>query len=145
MNEELKNRFSISTDKSKIDLATIHNFLKSSYWAENIPIAIVEKSINNSLCFGIYEGEKQVGFARVITDYATFAYLADVFILEPYRGQGLGKWLVKTILKHPELQGLKKWLLVTKDAHELYRQYGFQNLTIPERYMDIVNSNIYKQ
>lgn len=145
MNEELKNRFSISTDKSKIDLATIHNFLKSSYWAENISIAIVEKSINNSLCFGIYEGEKQVGFARVITDYATFAYLADVFILEPYRGQGLGKWLVKTILKHPELQGLKKWLLVTKDAHELYRQYGFQNLTIPERYMDIVNSNIYKQ
>jgi GNAT superfamily N-acetyltransferase len=145
MNEELKNRFSISTDKSKIDLATIHNFLKSSYWAENIPRAIVEKSINNSLCFGIYEGEKQVGFARVITDYATFAYLADVFILEPYRGQGLGKWLVKTILKHPELQGLKKWLLVTKDAHELYRQYGFQNLTIPERYMDIVNSNIYKQ
>jgi GNAT superfamily N-acetyltransferase len=145
MNEELKNRFSISTDKSKIDLSTIHNFLKSSYWSENIPIAIVEKSINNSLCFGIYEGEKQVGFARVITDYATFAYLADVFILEPYRGQGLGKWLVKTILKHPELQGLKKWLLVTKDAHELYRQYGFQNLTIPERYMDIVNSNIYKQ
>lgn len=145
MNEELKNRFSISTDKSKIDLATIHNFLKSSYWSDNIPRAIVEKSINNSLCFGIYEGEKQVGFARVITDYATFAYLADVFILEPYRGQGLGKWLVKTILKHPELQGLKKWLLVTKDAHELYRQYGFQNLTRPERYMDIVNSNIYKQ
>jgi GNAT superfamily N-acetyltransferase len=137
--------FSISTDNSKLDLAMIHNFLKSSYWAEDIPIGVVDKSIANSFCFGVYEDEKQVGFARVITDYITFAYLADVFILEAYRGQGLGKLLVQSILEHPELRGLRKWLLATKDAHELYRQYGFQNLAIPELYMEISNPNIYKR
>lgn len=132
-------RFAISTDKSKLDLAVIHDFLKSSYWAENIPWSIVKKSINNSLCFGIYEEKKQVGFARVISDYATFAYLADVFILESYRGQGLGNWLIQSILEHPELQGLRKWLLATKDAHGLYRQYGFQDLKRPDTYMEILN------
>ena len=137
--------FSISTNKSKLDLAMIHNFLKNSYWSEDIPVAVVEKSIANSFGFGVYEDSKQVGFARVITDYTTFAYLGDVFILEGYRGQGLGKWLVKSILEHPELQGLKKWLLVTKDAHELYRQYGFQNLAKPEGYMEILSFNNYKQ
>jgi GNAT superfamily N-acetyltransferase len=139
------NRFSISTDKSKLDLAVIHEFLRSSYWSENIPKSIVEKSVKNSLCFGAYEGEKQVGFARVITDYATFAYLGDVFILEAYRGQGLGKLLIQSILEHPELQGLRKWLLVTKDAHGLYRQFGFQDLARPEGYLEIVNPNSYKQ
>ncbi len=139
------NRFSISTDKSKLDLAVIHEFLRSSYWSENIPKSIVEKSVKNSLCFGAYEGEKQVGFARVITDYATFAYLGDVFILEAYRGQGLGKRLIQSILEHPELQGLRKWLLVTKDAHGLYRQFGFQDLARPEGYLEIVNPNSYKQ
>jgi len=137
--------FSISTDKSKLDLAMIHNFLKNSYWSKDIPIAVVEKSIANSFCFGVYKDNKQVGFARVITDYATFAYLADVFILESYRGQGLGKWLVKSILEHAELQGLRKWLLGTRNAHELYRQYGFQKLAIPEIYMEISNPNIYKR
>ncbi len=139
------NRFSISTDKSKLDLAVIHEFLRSSYWSENIPKSIVEKSVKNSLCFGAYEGEKQVGFARVITDYATFAYLGDVFILEAYRAQGLGKLLIQSILEHPELQGLRKWLLVTKDAHGLYRQFGFQDLARPEGYLEIVNPNSYKQ
>ncbi len=139
------NNFSISTDKSKLDLSMIHDFLKSSYWAKDIPIAVVEKSIANSFCFGVYEDNKQVGFARVITDYATFAYLADVFVLEAYRGQGLGKLLVQSILEHPELQGLKKWFLGTRDAHELYRQYGFQKSAIPEIYMEISNPNIYKR
>lgn len=139
------NNFSISTDKSKLDLEMIHGFLKNSYWAEGIPIAIVEKSITNSLCFGVYEDEQQVGFARVITDYVTFAYLADVFVLEAYRGQGLGKWLVQSIVEHPELQGLRRWLLATQDAHELYRKYGFQDLKTPEMYMVIPNPDVYKQ
>lgn len=141
MNQEIENRFSISTDKSKLDISIIHNFLKSSYWAENVLRVTVEKSIKNSLCFGIYENNKQVGFARVISDYATSALLKDVFILESYRGQGLGKWLIKYILAYPELQDVPKWLLGTKDAHELYRRYGFQNLTAPETIMIRLNSN----
>lgn len=122
MNEEISNIFVISTDKSKLDISMIHNFLKSSYWAENISKKTIDKSIKNSLCFGIYEDDKQVGFARVISDYATSALLKDVFILEPYRGQGLGKWLIKYILEYPELQDIQKWLLGTKDAHGLYRR-----------------------
>lgn len=141
MNQEIKNRFLISTDKSKLDISMIHNFLKHSYWAENILRATLQKSIKNSLCFGLYEGNKQVGFARVISDYATSALLRDVFILESYRGQGLGKWLIKYILEYPELQNVQKWLLGTKDAHELYRRYGFENLTAPETLMIRSNSN----
>ncbi len=139
MNEEIKNRFSISTDKSKLDIPMIYSFLNSSYWAENISKAIVEKSIKNSLCFGIYQGDKQVGFAKVISDYATSALLRDVFILEYYRGQGLGKWLINYILEYPELQDVQKWLLGTKDAHGLYRRYGFQSLPEPETIMVRLN------
>lgn len=145
MNEKLKTKFSISTDKSKLNLSTIHNFLKTSYWAGNVPLSVIEKSIKHSLCFGVYEDEEQVGFARVITDYATFAYLTDIFILEAYREQGLGKWLVKYILEHPELQGFRRWLLRTKDAHKLYAHYGFQSLVKPDFYMEIINSNVYQQ
>ncbi len=140
----MNDRFHISTDKSKLDLAIIHNFLKSSRWAENIPLQIVKKSIENSLCFGVYEGNKQIGFGRVITDYATFAYLSDVFIVESFRGLGLGKWLVEYILEYAELQGLRRWLLGTIDAHGLYRQYGFQ-MAKPERYMEINVPNIYRK
>ncbi len=140
----MNNKFHISTDKSKLDLAKIHNFLKNSYWAENIPLQVVEKSIENSLCFGIYEGSQQIGFGRVITDYTTFAYLTDLFIDESCRGLGLGKWLVKCILEYPELQGLRKWLLATRDAHELYRPYGFQ-MAKPERYMEISVPNPYRE
>ena len=140
MNEEVKNRFSISTNKSKLDISMIHNFLNSSYWAENISKATIEKSIKYSLCFGVYEGNKQVGFAKVISDYATSALLRDVFILEFYRGKGLGKWLIKYILEYPDLQNVQKWLLGTKDAHGLYRRYGFQNLTEPETIMVRLNS-----
>ncbi|MHC5757424.1 GNAT family N-acetyltransferase [Nostoc sp.] len=141
MNEELKHRFYINTDKSKLDIQMIHDFLQISYWAENIPLATVEKSINNSLCFGLYEDNQQVGFARVITDYATSALLKDVFILEPYRGQGLGKWFVEYILEYPELQDIQRWMLGTKDAHGLYRRYGFKNLTEPEKIMMRLNPN----
>lgn len=144
MNEELASNFSISTDKSQLDLEMIDNFLKTSYWAKDIPKSIVEKSIAHSLCFGVYQKEQQIGFARVISDYATFAYLADVFILESYRGQGLGKWLIQSILTHSELQNLRKFLLGTWDAHELYRQFGFNSLNRPERYMEIVNLNVYQ-
>lgn len=142
MNEEFKHKFYISTDKSKLDISIIHDFLKTSYWAENIPLAVVEKSIENSLCFGLYEDNKQLGFARVITDYATSALLKDVFILEPYRGQGLGKWFVECILEYTQLQDVRIWLLGTKDAHGLYRRYGFKNLTEPEKIMMRLNTNI---
>ncbi|MBE9004906.1 GNAT family N-acetyltransferase [Fortiea sp. LEGE XX443] len=144
MNQELKHKFYISTDKSKLDIKMIHNFLDTSYWAANIPLAIVEKSVQNSLCFGLYEDSQQVGFARVITDYATSALLKDVFILELYRGQGLGKWFVQYILEYPELQEVQRWLLGTKGAHGLYRKYGFENLAVPERIMIRLNPHVYE-
>ncbi|MFM6926464.1 MAG: GNAT family N-acetyltransferase [Ferruginibacter sp.] len=135
-----QNDFCISTDKSKLDISIIHHYLsKESYWAKNIPLETVQRSIEGSYCFGLYVTEnsiaKQVGFARVISDCATFAYLADVFVLESYRGQGLSKWLMKTIMECPYLQGLRRWLLATKDAHGLYLQFGFTALDKPERIM----------
>jgi len=136
--------FIISTDKARLQLPVIHDFLaNSSYWAKNVPLAVVQKAIANSLCFGVYEGEQQIGFARVTTDYATFAYLADVFILESHRGQGLSKWLMSCIVAHPELQGLRRWMLATRDAHRLYEQYGFRPLEKPERFMELHNPEIY--
>ncbi len=140
LHHERQNEILLSTDKSKLDITTIHNFLKTSYWAKDVPISVVEKSISNSLCFGVYELDKQIGFARVISDYATFAYLFDVFILETYRGKGLGKWLIKSILEYSELQNLRSWLLSTADAHELYRQFGFK-IPLPERLMILSTSN----
>ncbi|XWK88734.1 MAG: GNAT family N-acetyltransferase [Phormidium sp.] len=147
MNENLKTRFSISTDKEKLNLETIHKFLNSTYWAENIPLSVVQKCIDNSFCFGVYEGDKQVGFGRLITDYATFAYFSDVFILEEYRGLGLGKWLVETMLQHSEVQGLRRWLLVTKDAQELYRQFGFQEVKSSDSFafMEIFRGDVYQR
>ncbi|MBD2356290.1 GNAT family N-acetyltransferase [Tolypothrix sp. FACHB-123] len=141
MNEDLKHRFYISLDKSKLNIPMIHNFLCSADLAENMPLEILEKSIQNSLCFGLYEDEQQVGFARVITDYATSALLKDVFILEPYRKQGLGKWFVQYILGYPELQDVPKWFLGTKDAHGLYRRCGFKNLAAPEKMMMRLHSH----
>ena len=130
-----ENNFIISTDKSKIDLEFVHGFLSNSYWSPGVPMQTVKKAMHGSLCFGVYENDKQVGYARMVTDTATFAYLADVFIDENYRGKGLGKWLVKTILAHPDLQGLRRILLATKDAHALYEQVGFIAINNPERYM----------
>jgi len=134
----------ISTDKSRLDLAVIHNFLTTSYWAAGIPIETVKKSLEHSLNFGVYEEGKQVGFARVITDYATFAYIGDVFILEDYRGQGLSKWLMQVIADHAELQGLRRWVLLTRDAHGLYRKTGFTEPVNPERYMEKIFPDVYK-
>jgi GNAT superfamily N-acetyltransferase len=135
--------FLFSTDKRRLDLDVIHAFLSECYWSKGIPRSIVARAIRNSLCFAVYHRNRQVGFARVISDYATYAYIADVFILEPYRGKGLSKRLMQFILKHPDLQGLRRWSLVTRDAHGLYAKSGFTPLKSPERHMEIHNPNVY--
>ena len=128
--------YTISTDPRRLDLEVIHGFLANdSYWAQGRSVETIRRSIEHSLAFGVYEGERQVGFCRVITDYATFAWLADVFVVEAYRGRGLAVWLVETVISHPELQGLKRWLLATKDAHGLYAKYGFEPLPEVDRWM----------
>ncbi len=133
-----KDDYILSTDKAKIDVNAVHQFLTHSYWAEGIPMDLVKRSIENSLCFGMYYQQKQIGFARVISDFATFAYLADVFITPEERGKGLSKWLMQTIIDHPYLQGLRIFTLATKDAHELYAQFGFTLFDKPERWMQNV-------
>ena len=137
--------FLISTERARLDLDVIHGFLTNCYWAKGIPREIVTRSIEHSLCFGIYDGRgAQVGFARVISDFATFAYLGDVFVLEPYRGRGLSKWLMQCIMQHPALQGLRRWILLTRDSHGLYSQFGFTPLRAPERYMELHRSDVYE-
>lgn len=131
-----RGEYSISSDPKRIDIRVVHGFLTTSYWAHNISEEVVRRSIEHSFCFGVYHEGTQVGFARVVTDRATFAYLADVFIIEQYRGRGLGQWLINTIVTHPELSGLRRWLLVTRDAHDLYRKCGFSELRNPERFME---------
>jgi GNAT superfamily N-acetyltransferase len=139
-----KNEFCISTDKSKLDIHSIHHFLSTrAYWSLNIPKETVQLAIQNSLCFGIYEKQKQIGFARVISDLSTVAYLGDVYILEEYRGKGLSKWLIETVMNHPNLQGLRRWILLTADAHGLYRQFGWTNLADPAKWMELHNKNVY--
>lgn len=128
--------FQISTDPARMNVAMIHDFLTRTYWAEGIQESTVRRSIANSLCFGVFCSGRQIGFARVVTDRATFAYLADVFVLEGFRGRGLSKWMMETIVAHPDLQGLRRWLLATRDAHELYRKYGFTGLPVPGRFME---------
>jgi len=142
--ENRRGRFTISTDRARLERARIHEFLSTSYWAPGIPREVVDRSIEGSLCFGVYDGEAQVGFARVITDGATFAYVADVFVLESHRGQGLGVWLMETIRAHPDLQGLRRWSLVTRDAHALYRRVGFADVSNPGRWMEIVDRDVYR-
>jgi GNAT superfamily N-acetyltransferase len=132
-----RGEYTISTDRARLDVELIHRFLsESSYWAQGRPREVVERSIEHSLAFGIYLGEQQVGFARVITDYATFAWIADVFIVEEFRGQGLGQWISEVMIAHPDLQGFRRWVLATKDAHELYRRVGFHELQRVERWME---------
>ena len=129
--------YTISTDKTRLDTGLIHDFLsEDSYWAQDRPYDVVERSIDHSLCFGVYAGTEQVGFARVVTDYVTFAWLCDVFIVESHRGRGLGKRLVETVVAHPDLDGIRLFSLATRDAHELYRRYaGFEPLEVPEKWM----------
>jgi GNAT superfamily N-acetyltransferase len=138
-------KYEISTERNRFDIALIHNFLRSSYWAKDIPRTIVEKSIENSLCFGAFFEGRQVGFGRVVTDYATFAYVGDVFVVAEHRRRGVSKVLMDAILKHPELQGLRRILLATRDAHGLYSQFGFKALTNPADFMSVHNPNVYRR
>jgi len=135
--------YEITDNPDDLDLHTIHGFLRQTYWAKGIPRALVETAVANSLCFGLYHHDRQVGFARAITDRATFAYLGDVFILPDHRGLGLAKWLVSCILEHPQLQGLRRILLATSDAHGLYRGCGFSALKEPGKFMEIGRPNPY--
>jgi GNAT superfamily N-acetyltransferase len=137
--------FLISTDRNRLDLDAIHGFLTHCYWAKGIARELVARSIEHSLCFGAYDGSgAQAGFARVISDLATYAYIADVFVLEPHRGRGIGKELMRCIQQHPALQGLRRWNLSTLDAHRLYARFGFAPPKWPERYMEILRPDIYE-
>jgi len=138
-----RDKFTVSCDPAKLDPAVITEFLSSSYWARGIPVETVEKSIAHSLCFGLLDGDRQIGFARIITDYATFAYLADVFVLPDFRGLGLAKWLIECVVGHPELQGLRRWVLGTRDAHGLYARFGFTPLKKPEIFMERHDPDVY--
>jgi len=142
--ERRREGFSVSTDPARLDLDAVHAFLSTSYWAEGIPRDLLARGLRNSLCFGLYEGDRQVGLARVITDGATFAYLCDVYVLPELRGRGLGTWLMECVMEHPDLQGLRRFSLVTRDAHELYRPFGFTEIRSPEGHMEIARPGLYK-
>jgi GNAT superfamily N-acetyltransferase len=133
----------VSTDRGRLDLSAVHRFLSTTYWSPGLPLDVLEKAVANSLVFGLYRSEEQVGFARVITDRATFAYLCDVYILEAHRGNGLGTWFMESVRSHPDLQGLRRFVLITRDAHRLYERVGFQALAAPGRYMEIHRPNAY--
>jgi len=138
-----RGEIAITTDRSLLDVGAVHAFLTHSYWAKGIPRETVERAIANSLCFGMFDRGRQVGFARVISDFATYAYLADVFVIEDYRGQGLATWLMECIVEHPALQGLRRWALATKDAHALYSKFGFTPLAAPDRWMERHDPAVY--
>jgi GNAT superfamily N-acetyltransferase len=135
--------YEISSERERMDVGAIHAFLTRTYWARGIPLETVQRAIDHSLCFGVFHGPAQVGFARVITDQATFAYLADVYLLDEHRGKGLARRLVQAVLAHPRLQGLRRWLLVTRDAHALYRPHGFEPVAHPDRIMEIHRPDAY--
>lgn len=148
--ERRRGAFAVSTDPARLDLDVVHGHLASSYWAAGIPREVVARSIRGSLCFGLYEHAPtgafaQVGFARAITDRATYAYVADVFVLDSHRGRGLGVWLMECVMAHPDLQGLRRWSLVTRDAHGLYRRFGFVMPPAPERYMEKLDPDVYRR
>src|SRR6478752_6393353 len=142
--ENVFGEFLITTDKTKLDLVAIHEFLsKYSGWSDNIPFDRVKISIDNSLNFGLFHNEKQIGFARVISDFSTIAYLGDIYVLDDYRGQGLSKKLMDVVISHPNLQGLRRWILLTSTADWLYEKYGFVKLPKPELYMELYNPDVY--
>ncbi|HZQ97146.1 MAG TPA: GNAT family N-acetyltransferase [Candidatus Sulfotelmatobacter sp.] len=145
ISEWRRDEFVVSTDRARLDLNVIHAFLTNCYWAKGIPRETVERSIEHSLCFGVYDGSgAQVGFARVVSDLATVAYLGDVFVLETDRGRGLSKFLMECIMRHPALQGLRRWILLTRDAHGLYQRFGFTALKSAERYMELHRPDVYE-
>jgi GNAT superfamily N-acetyltransferase len=135
--DKFQDDYSITTDRDRLDIEAIHDFLVRSYWSPGVPIDTVKRAIANSLCFGVFHGQEQIGLARVITDKATFAYLADVYILDSHRGKGLSKWLLEVMQSHEDLQGLRRFMLATRDAHGLYAQFGFKALANPSRFMEI--------
>jgi GNAT superfamily N-acetyltransferase len=137
--------YEISTDSARLDVDAIHAFLTRSYWSPGIPRATVARAIANSLCFGVFWQGQQVGFARVVTDRTTFAYLCDVYVLEAHRGHGLAKQLMDRVMKHPDLQGLRRMMLATLDAHGLYAQFGFTALGAPDRIMEVLKPDIYSK
>jgi N-acetylglutamate synthase-like GNAT family acetyltransferase len=144
--QQFLGEYEISTDTHRLNVEVIHNFLaEESYWSPGIPRAIVERATQNSLCFGVYHRTAQVGFARVVTDKSTFALLADLFILSAHRGKGLSKWLMRCVVGHEDLQGLRRLLLLTSDAHGLYRQFGFKELGNPSRFMEVLRQDIYSR
>ncbi len=143
--EYRRGEFLISTSRDGLDLDVVHSFLTNCYWAKGIPREVVVRSIEHALCFGIYDRSgAQVGFARVISDFATIAYVGDVFVLETHRGQGLGRWLMQCIMQHPTLQNLRRWILTTRDAHGLYAQVGFTPVKAPERFMELYRPSVYE-
>jgi GNAT superfamily N-acetyltransferase len=143
--EYRRGEFLISTSRERLSLDVIHGFLTNCYWAKGIPRDVVERSMEHSLCFGIYEDSgTQIGFARVVSDFATVAYLGDVFVLESHRGRGLSKWLMQCIVEHPALQNLRRWILLTRDAHGLYSQFGFTPVKASERYMELHRPDVYE-
>jgi GNAT superfamily N-acetyltransferase len=143
--EYRRGEFLVSTDPERLSLDVVHGFLTNCYWAKGIPREVVARSIERALCFGIYaESGAQVGFARVISDFATIAYIGDVFVLESHRGRGLGKWLMQCITQHPSLQNLRRWILTTRDAHGLYAQFGFTPVKAPERFMELHQPDVYE-
>ena len=134
----------ISTDKSLLDIEAVHHYLSAeSYWSKGIPLAVLQKAIDNSICFGLYLGEQTIGFTRVVTDKATFAYLCDVYVLPEYQGKGYGKLMVQEAMNHPDLQGLRRWCLLTADAHTMYSSLGWQEIAKPERWMEFHNPTAY--
>jgi GNAT superfamily N-acetyltransferase len=141
--ESVRGEYTISTDRARIDVPAVHAFLSQTYWSPGIPESVVRRAIAGAICFGIYHGRDQVGFARVITDRATYAYLSDVYVLEAHRGRGLAKWLMDVIMSHPSLQGLRRFSLSTRDAHSLYAQFGFEVVANPDRQMEILRRDIY--
>lgn len=142
--EKARPPFLVSNDPAKLDLEVIHGFLSNSYWSPGIPLAVLQRAVAGSLCFGLYHNGSQIGFARIVTDHATFAYLCDVFVLEEYRGRGLGHWLIRTLTEHPDLKALRRMVLVTRDAHGLYEKFGFCPLVRPEGYMELHRPNVYE-
>jgi len=141
--EAVRGEYTISTDRARIDVAAVHAFLSRSYWSPGIPEDVIRRAIAGATCFGIYHGREQVGFARVISDQATYAYLADVYVLESHRGRGLAKWMMEVIMAHPSLQGLRRFTLSTRDAHGLYSQFGFEPVANPNGQMEILRRDIY--
>lgn len=142
--EATRGTYRITTDRERVDLDAVHAYLSRSYWAEGIPREVLARAVARSLCFSLLESNHQVGFARVVGDGATFAYLCDVYVLEAHRGRGLGKWLVATVQSHPDLQGLRRFVLVTRDAHGLYKPFGFTPLHDPARYMEVARPDVYR-